>query len=66
METADDLLTLTEAAAYARVTRGTVRRWVKAGKLRLQFRPSGRPLVRRGDLVATDPEEFARRAGVIR
>lgn len=48
----EDLVNAAEAAALARVTTGTVRRWQRAGLLRHAGRtPGGRWLFRRADVV---------------
>ena len=61
---ADDYLTVQEAAAIARVGQGTVRAWLRDGRLR-RFGET-RPLVRRGDLEAFLEEPRRRvRAGAV-
>jgi len=67
-----DYLSIREAAAFARVSTGTVRRWVRTGEL-TRHEAGSRVLVKRDELVAflscevvpidskLSPEERARR-----
>ena len=47
----DDLLTLSQACAYAQVTRRTLYNWIEKGKLIRYDTAGGGPRVRRGELV---------------
>lgn len=47
----DDLLTLTQACAYAQVSRRTLYNWMQKGRVTRYETASGSPRVRRGDLV---------------
>jgi excisionase family DNA binding protein len=49
---APDLLTTTEVAVLARVTRATVARWARDGRLRHSSTPGGRLRFARADVLA--------------
>lgn len=52
MPTDDDLLTISEAARHLKNSTWTIRRWANAGKLPVQWTPSGHRRFRRSDLDA--------------